>query len=291
MNITSNNPFVSWRSQHPATSLDAQTEIRIQQWIRVNHGLLELFDQFDDEIEPWLVGQTTREPNLVSFIAGYGYSRLVTGDWVSLPIDIPESEQARWNKDAGLIASMAELRDWQAGVAGSVADILHVRSSAATSIIHTQLTRLQDELDALTATSLTEFAPTQWAEELIGEEEPSWEIKELDRIFNLYEQLTCFEHGLEELRMIMITEDDEELLLPNQAFYDALLSINSHKLLETLQRAEPKLKQILRLWGETTMSYSGKPYHRPYDKNAPAEFWWRHRARHHRSHQGRPRRK
>jgi hypothetical protein len=291
MNTTSNNPFVLWRAEHPASSLDAQTEVRIQQWIRVNRELLELFDQFDDAIEPWLEGRTTNEPDLVSFIAGYGYSRLVAGNWTSLPIDIPESEQTRWNKDAGLIASITELNDWQAGVSGSVADILHANTFGAIALIHAQLTQLQCELAGLVAKPLAEFAPTQWPDEMIGEEEVTWEIKDLDRIFNLYEQLICFVQGIEELRKIMITEYDEDLHLPNQEFYDALLSINSHELLETLQRAEPKLKQILKLWDDTTMSYSGKPYHRPYDKNAPAEFWWRHRVQHQNSRQRRPRRK
>jgi len=272
----SNNPFVSWRSQHPSNTLDAQTEIRIQQWVRVSHDLLGLFDQFDSDIEPWMKGRKSPTPDLVGFIAGYGYSRTVAGDWVDLPIEIPASDVEDWEHNSSLVGSLEQLHDYQAGVAGSVAEILHVRSKEFVALVNKQLTTLYDELDVLVARSIADFRPTQWSQDDIGDQEAGQEIDELDRIFDVYEKLWSFEQGLEELRMLMITEDDPEFHLPSQAFYDVLKSIDSQKLLANLDHAEPKLKDVLKLWANTRMSYSGMPYHRPFDDNAPDVFWWRH---------------
>lgn len=275
-NENSNNPFASWRSQHPSTTLDAETERRIQQWVRVSHDLLGLFDQFDSDIEPWVQGRKSPLPDLVGFVAGYGYSRTVTGDWKDLPIDIPADEVENWEKNSSLIGSLEQLYDYQAGVAGSVAEILHTRSKEFVSLVNKQLTTLYDELGVLVARSLTDFTPTQWSNEDMGEQEVGQEIDELDRIFDVFEKLWCFEQGIEELRMLVITEDDPEFHLPSQAFYDALKSIDSQKLLSNLEHAKPKLEAILKSWANTRMTYSGKPYHRPGDRNAPNAFWWRH---------------
>jgi len=276
MNDKATNPFVSWRSQHQSHTLDAGTEKLIQQWIRVNHDLLALFDAFDDAIEPWIKGRKSPEPDLVGFIAGYGYSRTVTGDWVSMPIEIPEGELANWDSNSGLFVTLEQLHDYQAGVAGSVAEILHTRSKEFISLVNKQLTRLYDELDVLTSRSIADFRPTQWSQDELGDQEVGQEIDELDRIFDVYEKLWCFEQGIEELRMLVITEDDSEFHLPSQAFYDALKSIDSQKLLSNLEHAKPKLEAILKLWANTRMAYSSKPYHRPGDRNAPDSFWWRH---------------
>jgi hypothetical protein len=276
MNDTAKNPFVSWRSQHESNVLDARTEKLIQQWVRVNHELLAMFDAFDDTIEPWMKEHESLEPDLVGFVAGYGYSRAITGDWVSMPIDIPESELADWDSNSGLFVTLGQLHDYQAGVAGSVAEILHTHSEKFVSLLEKQLKKLYAELDELIAKPIADFAPTQWSDEDIGEQETGQEIEELDRIFDVYEKLWCFEQGIEELRMIMITEDDPEFHLPNQAFYDALKSIDSQKLLSNLEHAKPKLEVVLKFWADTQMSYSGEPYHRPSDSNAPDAFWWRH---------------
>lgn len=276
MNDKATNPFVSWRTQHPSTALDAGTEKLIQQWVRVNHDLLALFDTFDDTIEPWLKRRKSPEPDLVAFIAGYGYSRTVTGDWKAMPIEIPEGELANWDSNTGLFVTIEQLHDYQAGVAGSVAEILHASAKEFVALVIKQLTKLYDELDVLVESSIYDFRPSQWSAEDIGDEESGREIGELDRIFDVYEELWCFEQGIEELRMLMITEDNPEFHLPSQAFYDTLKLINSHKLLEALDHAEPKLRAVLKLWSSTVMSYSGKPYHRPNDENAPDVFWWRH---------------
>lgn len=276
MNDKATNPFVSWRTQHPSTALDAGTEKLIQQWVRVNHDLLALFDTFDDNIEPWLKRRKSPEPDLVAFIAGYGYSRTVTGDWNAMPIEIPEGELANWDSNTGLFVTIEQLHDYQAGVAGSVAEILHAGAKEFVALVNEQLTKLYDELDVLVARSIDDFRPSQWSQDEIGDQESGREIDKLDRIFDVYEELWCFEQGIEEIRMLMITEDDLDFHLPSQAFYDALKSIDSQKLLSTLEHAKPKLNVVLKLWANTRMSYSGKPYHRPGDRNAPDVFWWRH---------------
>jgi hypothetical protein len=294
MNSEAKNPFVAWRSRHPAGTLDAQTDVRIHQWVRVNHELLDLFDQFDYSIEPWLKGREKPEPHLVTFIAGYGYSRTVTGDWKQLPIDIPEAQVADWQENSGLISTIEQLHGYQAAVAGSVAEILHEKRDGVVRLVQDQLKKLYDELSILVVKPLDTFTPTQWPQEMVGEEETNVEVKELDRIFDIYERLWCFEQGIEELRMLMITEDNPRFHVPNRDFYDALMSIDSQELLKRLDRAEPKLREILKFWSTTIMKYSGKPYHRPFDANAPEVFWWRHykpRPQQHRRQQGNPRRR
>ncbi len=272
------NPFVEWRREHNNLTLDSETETHVQQWVTVNRELFALFRHYDNVIEPWLKKPNSLpEPNLVHFIAGYGYSRTVTGNWKVMPIEIPEGEFKDWDENSGLFVTLEQLHDYQAGVAGSVAEMLGANLKAVVKLITKQLDERYAELEQLVAAPLTSFAPTQWTEEEEWDEDALREIPRLDRIFDLYEELWCFEQGIEELRMLMITEDDEEFRLPNNAFYDALLSIDSHKLVVNLERAEPRLREVLKLWSETTMHYSGRPYHRPYDQNAPEVFWWRHR--------------
>lgn len=87
-----NNPFVRWRKAHPQHSVDHDTNVAINRWLRVNDELLDLFEQYDEVIEPWLNGTSSKEPDLVAFIAGYGYTRATTGNWSRLPIDIPDNE-------------------------------------------------------------------------------------------------------------------------------------------------------------------------------------------------------
>jgi hypothetical protein len=277
MNDYNNNPFVSWRLQHPVKTLNAETEIRIQQWVQVNHKLLELFDQFDDIIEPWLKGNSSIEPDLVAFIAGYGYSRTVTGDWKDLPIDIPESELTNWEENSGLFVTIEQLRDYEAGVAGSIPEILHTHANEVMGLIKKQLEDAYRQLELLVSKPTTDFSPTQWSDEDADDESAEWEVEDLDKIFDLYEKLWCFEQGIEEIRMFMITEDNPEFHLPNRGFYEVLKSIDSHTLLSNLAKAEPKMREILKLWSGTIMQYSGKPYHRPYDEIAPEIFWWRHK--------------
>lgn len=276
MNDKNSNPFVTWRKQHPHHSVDHETNIRIYQWQRVMDELLGLFEMFDTDIEPWIQGRKLPEPDFVAFVAGYGYTRTVTGNWKTLPIDIPEDQLEAWRENSGLVVTIDELRDWQAGVAGIIPTVLHARQAEFVALVTKQLTKLYDELGSLADKPLADFEPTQWPEEALGDEVIDQEVKELDRIFDLYEELWCFEQGIEELRMFMITENSREFHLPSKKFYEALKSINSQKLLETLHAAEPKLRQILKLWSDTTMSYTGKPYHRPHDENALAAFWWRH---------------
>lgn len=290
------NPFVRWQLEHPRQENDRATNIRISQWVRVNHEFFALFDIADDVIIPWSEGRTSTEPDFVAYIAGYGYSRLVTGDWQDLPINIPASEYDDWEENSGMVYTLEKLRAYQAGVASAIPQALYRRTDDVVKLINEQLTKRYDELRTLAAQSLDSFSPTQWSDDELYEDEAGHEIKQLDRIFDLYEELWCFEQGIEELRMLMISEDDAEFRLPNSGFYAALVSIDSHELLATLKAAEPKLKAILTLWAKTTMTYSGKPYHRPYDEAAPGAFWWRHqqrtpRAQNHPPRQGAPRRR
>lgn len=271
------NPFVRWRIRHPSNTLDLETERAIQQWSRVNHELYELMEIADEAIVPWSEkAQNAHVPDLVAYIAGYGYSRTVTGDWKSLPIEIPDSELADWEENSGIVHTMEKLRRYQGGIAGVVPRLLFARKDDAIGLINVQLKRLYDELDLLVARPIADFLPTQWDEEALYQEVVGEEIKKLDRIFDVYEELWCFEQGIEELRMLMITEDDPDFHLPSKEFYDALVSVSSHELLRVLDAAEPKLREILRTWSNTRMVYSGKPYHRPYDQDAPEVFWWRH---------------
>ena len=276
---TTKSPYVAWRLQHPDATLEPSTLVRINQWVDISHSLNGLLRSYYDSIEPWLEGKTNRSPDLVSFIAGYGRSVAVIGDWKDLPIAIPDSELENWRENTSLAVTLEELREWQAGIAGIVPEVLHLQLEKSIKLIRAQLKKRYTELEELTQRPIESFAPTQWHEDMVGEEELGQEVQELDRIFDLYEELWCFQQGIEPLRMIMITEDDPEFHLPSQTFYDALLSIDSHELLSNLRDAEPKLKQVLKMWSETIMTYSGEPYHRPYDPLAPKEFWWRHRAR------------
>jgi hypothetical protein len=271
-----NNPFIRWRRAHPHGSVDRETNIRIEQWVRVDDDMFDLFDMYDDQIEPWLTGASRQEPDIVAFIARYGYARIVTGDWTDLPIDIPESELEDWKKNSGLATSIDELRHYQAGVAGCIPEMLHGNTARVITLINKQLEASYAELADLANRPVADFTPENFPSEDIGEEHVDVEYKELTRIVDLYEKLNCFELGIEELRMFMITEDVPEFHLPNKGFYDALVSISSHRLLTALKNAEPKLRAVLRMWSQTKRAVDlGKPFYGP-DETEPASFWWRH---------------
>lgn len=171
---------------------------------------------------------------------------------------------------------MDQLREYQAGVAGCVPLMLHTDLPRVIETLNRQLSAHYTELRQLAAQPTVSFAPTQWPVEAIGDDVIDAEDEKLDRIFSLFEKLYCFELGIEELRVFMISEDDPEFHVPSTAFYDALISISSHTLLATLDAAEPKLRAIIvKLWSETTMEYTGQPYYRQ-RSDAPDSFWWRH---------------
>jgi len=63
--------------------------IAIDRWLRVNDILLDLFEQYDEAVEPWLSGTTAKMPDLVGYIAGYGYTCAATDDWSRLLLISP----------------------------------------------------------------------------------------------------------------------------------------------------------------------------------------------------------
>lgn len=269
------NPFVRWRNEQSSRSLDKETENMVQRWVSVNRSLSRAFDLYDDEIEPWIENKTTKAPDLVEYVALYGYTRIASGNWTELPILVSDDAAEDWRRNSGLFATIGQLREDQAGIAGCLPLMLHADLPRVMRTLNEQLEAHYAELRQLAAKPVGDFTPTQWPEEAIGDEVIDIEGKKLRRIFELYEKLYCFELGIEEIRVFMITEDAPEVHLPSVEFYDALVSISSHRLLTTLDAAEPKMRAILKLWSETTMEYTGEPYYRERE-TAPDSFWWRH---------------
>ena len=275
MNSSRPDPFGDWRDQHPHASLSRETNQRISQWLEVSHAMLNAFDQFEDEIEPWLKGKSKDEPDLVEFISRYGFIIEVTGNWTELPIDIPENEVEHWDKHSSLVVTMEQLEDWRAAVSGSAIQMLQINTELTISTIKKQLHARYEALAEQALRPLRDFTPKQWSDIGWLEDGAVEERRQLDVIFKLFESLHCFEQGIEMLRMITITEDDPDFDLPNKAFYEALVSIDSQTLMEALHLAEPKLKEILALWSTTVMQYHGSVFYQE-DENAPDTFWWRH---------------
>lgn len=268
-------PFGKWRKQHPLESIDDATNIKIDQWFNVSDVADNLIDDSYETVDPWLERKTTDEPNFVKFFAGWGYIRAITGDWKSVPIDIPPSELDEWKSNGGLPATIDDIRGDEAQLVWIIADALNRRFDDTIALIKNQLDALLSELAELSSKPLDSFTPTQWDAD---SSEVYWaddERKELDRIFSLYETIWCFEQGLEGLRMLVVTEVDPEIGVPSQKFFDGLMTINSHKVMVTLKDAEPKMKEILKLWSQTIMAYSNKPYYVQRDWE-PEAFWWRH---------------
>jgi hypothetical protein len=273
------NPYLRWRREHPVGTLDPEVEILIRQWQAVTWRDFECFAMFDDVIDPWLKGQKSPLPDLVEYITGYGYSRIVTGRWKKLPIDIPSEDLADWDKNSSLAATIEQLGDYEGGVAGGILEMLHADQDKVLTLVKLQLAELYEELAILTTQPIAEFTPTQWEYEDLGMDYTGWEIEELDRIFVIYEKLFCFQRGLKDSKWLMLHDDNPDFHLPNQGFYDALNSIDADELHTNLSKAEPRLREILDFWAHTIIKHTGKPYHRPYDRDgaAPKEFWWRHK--------------
>lgn len=274
-NKTHSNPFVEWRLQNPHSTLTTEQNQRVDQLVTITIMMNRMFDKLEDEIEPWLKGLSKNEADLVKYISQYGFILEVTGNWTEHPIDIPADQLEEWKKHSGVLVTMEQIESWRAGIAGGVGRMLQLNLSLTVQTIKNQLHQRYEALADMSTQSIRKYTPTQWDPDEIGEDYTGQEIERLDRIFEAYEELYCFEQGIEMLRMIMITEEAPKFNVPSKEFYDALVSIDSQTLMEVLHLAEPKLKEILTLWSTMLMEYSGRTYYRE-DPEAPDTFWWRH---------------
>lgn len=289
MNTQFSNPR-EWLKNHPRESMSREEAVLMDQWLNVSIELMEASEYVDTNVLPWIKNQQQDAPDVLRLFASYGRTRIVVGDWKETPIAVPEEHQKVWQKELGLLTPLSEIYAWQAGIAAGVAEAMFVNTALFCETVTRQVDACIGEIEHLSATPIEAFRPTDWSD-LPYEHDYEAEADaqdSLERIFDLVEKLLCFEHGLEEIRMLMITQTNPKFHVPNVGFYNALCAIDSHAILMAIAHAEPKMRQVLKLWSETIMPGTGKPYHRPYDDSAPEQFWWRHRQKRGRSKANRP---
>jgi len=268
------SPYRKWRLQNP--KLDFETNKRVSMWLSHSLEIDELVGNSYDYLDPWLEGKSDKEPDMLGYFIGWAKSRTLSADWDDIPIaPLSDEERQIWRDNSSLPMTVDEIRDEEAQLTWIVADALNKRFDDTIKLIKKQINALLDELDELCDKPIKYFAPTQWEEDDLGEEYIDVEDKKLDRIFVLYENIWYFEQAIESFRMLMINESNPKISLPSEKFFNGLVSVNSHKIMVALNKAEHKMKEILKFWSKTIMKYNGKPYY--WDRSlAPEIFWWRH---------------
>lgn len=242
------------------------------------------------ELEDWLASDRTGPvPDLVDYIAIYGYVRLRLNEW-KLPVKLSPAEMLQWRK-AGYFVELKDFQEALASVAGGFLGIAGTDPALIIKIIQQQLTAKLAELERLVdlpidTTYTPEFMPNQIHEMLVKqgykgaeledmideyyhEDDHDVEVRRFELPFALRQQLQSFEWGMEKFRLLVMTETVPELNLPNRELFDALAQIDLNHLLAQLEKADAKLRRI---W-QNLAKYDC------YDLNAeyePESFWWRH---------------
>ncbi len=189
-----------------------------------------------------------------------------------------------------------DFEDRLAGVAGGFLELCGNDPQLCTSVISRQLISKLVELDELADRPVENtytsggYTPTNFEANLrdelsragvsgqdfedalvegLEDGDDSAEQDVFDRPFALREQLECFAWAMEKFRIFAISEHNEELRLPSQAVYDALMQIDLNNLHKSLIDIDPKLRRI---W----QHLASHDYFKLNSVTAPARFWWRH---------------
>lgn len=281
MPIRDSSLVQEWYQSHPET-----TSWDIFQWT-------DLADQTDAahligfDYEDWLPFQSGPAPDIVKYVSLYGYVRLRLSTW-KLPIDLPHEEMERW-RSAGYFVEKRDFEDALASVAGGFLEITGRNPPTATRVIAEHFADKLTKLESLADLPLDDYTPEytepllrvkytargitgKQLEDAIDEAmiEYSWnEQQGLDEPFVMREELECFAWGIEKLRILAITDHNEELGLPNPTLHDALMGIDLNAFHGRLQQIDPKLKRIL----NHLASYDYDKLNAAYE---PERFWWRH---------------
>lgn len=123
------------------------------------------------------------------------------------------------------------------------------------------------------------YAPQEFDEETLWEEEPGWEWASFDLPFRLMEELEWFKLGIQEARM-HVFDDNIELGLPNKGLLGVLMEVRLDRIEHTIVYSEPKLREVLKHLAKLRYVNPGLPSsgREPLLNNssAPESFWWRH---------------
>jgi hypothetical protein len=270
-----------WYQSHPET-----TSEDIFLWT-------DLADQTDAayligfDYEDWPPYQSGPAPDLVKYVSLYGYIRLRLYTW-KLPIDLSPEEMKRW-RAAGYFVEKLDFEDALASVAGGFLDIAGRNPATAVQAIGRQLESKLSELESLADLPIEDYTPEYTspllrakytAKGITGEQledaideamiEYSWNERQgINEPFVIREELECFAWGFEKLRLIAVSEHNEELGLPNPILYEALMHIDLNALHGRLHHIDLKLKRIL----SHLASYD---YFKLDADVEPQRFWWRH---------------
>lgn len=201
----------------------------------------------------------------------YGYSLEISGNWTSSPYDdLSKAEKYIMTSEGGM-PTLYHLRDLQAQFAGGMLRVLGQEQDELTNLLYHQLEAKKAEYLKLLQRPV-DFYTVQvfdYGDIVEDSEARSLQHSQFARVFDLREQLECFEIGLEHLRMLVSSEHAPELNLPNMELFNHLARIESPLLMQTYEHGDEQLKQILR-------SLSEQGYKRIQQKSAPETFWWRH---------------
>lgn len=286
MRPTTKDPLNAWYRSHQ--ELRGTETWRLTKILAIAHSINGFAIRIEESWEAWYNDRSNPVPDLVECIGHYGYSRLLIQHWKQFPIEIPADQADAW-REWGFGASLFEFRERQASVAGGFLELAVKDPALTVQLIEAQLQQKFAELtrlihlpiedytpqfteDALTARfkaegyserEVRERVETEMAED--GVHEPSY----IGRPFHRYEQLLCFEWGMEKLRIFSATENAPELGLPSMELYNALLQIDLNTVIRQFEAAEPQLRRILQHLARLN-------YFELDNDTAPERFWWRH---------------
>lgn len=219
-------------------------------------------------MEAYYADRTLPVPDLVEYVAQYGYARLLVHDWDEFPIEVPPSETELW-REWGLGATFQEFYNINiAGLAGGFMKLAVQDPAFTASTIETQLHAKYARMAELANKPLEWFTPGEFTEEQRAEDEDSTDEARVRELFDLFEQLTCFSYAMPKLTTFSLTEESVKFGLPNRDLYNALEKIDLNQLYGELAQTEDKLRPVLR--------FLAQQKHLVNLDTAPEGFWWRH---------------
>ncbi|MFI5708999.1 hypothetical protein [Kribbella sp. NPDC051620] len=262
--IRGDNPLAQWRL---ANKPDRQTDLGISRWLEAAVAPADAV-WIETEFEKWLADRSRTVPDLVECVGRYGYTRLLIQGWTKVPIDIEPADFDRW-RAANYLPTIEDFHDQLAGVAGGFLELAGQAPVLTSDIIRRQIDEKLSRLDSILLLPLSDFTPREMSDAELEDGDDSAEQDRFDRPFVVRQQLECFEWAMERIRMLAVSEHNEELGLPNHSLYEALMTIDLNALLVRLRRSDDGLRRILQHLAKFQ-------YYQLDSDIAPESFWWRH---------------
>lgn len=259
------DPFQAWyespaalKASRAAITAWLELQLRLEEALGlVNHlGFGDATEQPADPERGW-----------VGAIADYGYVRTILDACQRSPFDLATDDQELW-RAAGHLPTLDDFDLACAQLAGGILEAIIANADAIMAEIDNRLVYLDAQLTELT-TDLARFVPRVMTSEELIDGDGDCEQQQFDQPFAIRDTFEGFGIGFEKLRLLAVTETDEDVGLPAWSTHATISRSDMNKYWEKAAGRDADLRKILR----QLESYD---YNWLDDEHAPRRYWWRH---------------